>query len=50
MDADDLEPERRRAKWERRQRRLRYAQDIGLIVLTIGVLLLVYVVLLASNR
>lgn len=47
---DQSELERRRQEWERRQRRLRRAQDAGLVVLTIGVLLLAYVALVASGR
>ena len=42
--------ERRRAEWEHRQRKLRRAQDAGLVVLTLGVLLLAYVALVASGR
>ncbi len=48
LDADDLE--RRRTEWERRQRRLRRAQDIGLLILTVGVLVLAYAALAASGR
>jgi hypothetical protein len=50
VDAEHADLERRRAEWERRQRRLRRAQDIGLVVLTLGVLLLAYVALVASGR
>ena len=42
--------ERRREEWERRRRRLRTAQNVGLAVLAIGVLLLAYVALVASGR
>lgn len=47
---DDAEPEQQRAAWERRQKKLRRAQDVGLLVLTLGVLVLVYVALVASGR
>jgi len=50
VDAEQNDLERRRAEWERRQRKLRRAQDIGLVVLTLGVLLLAYVALVASGR
>jgi hypothetical protein len=50
VDAEQPDLERRRLEWERRQRRLRRAQDAGLAVLTLGVLLLVYVALVASGR
>jgi hypothetical protein len=47
---DDHDLEAERAAWERRQRKLRRAQDVGLLVLTLGVLLLAYVALVASGR
>lgn len=47
---DERDPEAQRAAWEARQKRLRRAQDIGLIILTLGVLLLAYVALVASGR
>lgn len=47
-DQSDLE--QRRLEWERRQKKLRRAQDAGLVVLTVGVLLLAYVALVASGR
>lgn len=50
VEPDQADLERRRAEWERRQRRLRRAQDAGLVVLTLGVLLLAYVALVASGR
>jgi hypothetical protein len=50
VDPSQSEAERRRAEWERRQKRLRRAQDIGLVILTLGVLLLAYVALVASGR
>lgn len=50
MQANDHDLERQRAAWERRQKRLRRAQDIGLVTLTLGVLLLAYVALVASGR
>ena len=50
MTAEDPDLVRRRAEWERRQRRLRRAQDAGLVVLTLGVLVLAYVALVASGR
>ena len=50
MNADEHDLEARRAAWQRRQKRLRRAQDIGLIVLTLGVLLLAYVALVAAGQ
>lgn len=50
VEPEHADLERRRAEWERRQRRLRRAQDAGLVVLTLGVLLLAYVALVASGR
>lgn len=50
VEADPDELERRRAEWERRQKRLRRAQDVGLLLLTLGVLVLAYVALVASGR
>jgi hypothetical protein len=50
VSAEHPDLEQRRAEWERRQRKLRRAQDIGLVVLTLGVLLLAYVALVASGR
>ena len=47
-DGQDLEGAR--AEWERRQKRLRRAQDVGLVILTLGVLVLAYVALVASGR
>jgi hypothetical protein len=47
---DEADIERRRAEWEQRQRKLRRAQDAGLVVLALGVLLLAYVALVASGR
>lgn len=47
---DDHDLEAQRAAWERRQKTLRRAQDVGLVVLTLGVLLLAYVALVASGR
>jgi hypothetical protein len=48
--ADEHDREAARAAWEQRQKRLRRAQDLGLVVLTLGVLLLAYVALVASGR
>jgi len=45
---DDLEA--RRAAWQRQQRRVRRGRDLGLLVLALGVLVLIYVALLASGR
>lgn len=50
MDDDELDVERQRAEWQRKQRLLRRAQDLGLLLLTLGVLVLVYVALLANSR
>lgn len=50
MPADDQDLEAQRAAWERRQKKLRRAQDLGLLILTLGVLLLAYVALVASGR
>jgi hypothetical protein len=50
LETRRAEAERRYAQWVRRQRALRRAQDAGLAVLTLGVLLLAYVALLASGR
>lgn len=47
-DIDD--PEARRAAWQRQQRRVRRSRDLGLLVLALGVLILVYVALVASSR
>jgi hypothetical protein len=47
-DQDDHEAAR--AAWESRQKRLRRAQDLGLVVLALGVLVLAYVALVASGR
>lgn len=46
----DDELQRRRLEWERRQRRLRRTQDFGLLLLTLGVLVLAYAALVASGR
>jgi len=40
----------RRAAWQRQQQRVRRGRDFGLLVLTLGVLLLAYVAILAGNR
>jgi hypothetical protein len=50
VTADEHDLETQRAAWLQRQRRLRRAQDIGLVVLALGVLLLAYVALVASGR
>ena len=50
VTADEHDLEARRVEWERRQKRLRRAQDIGLVVLALGVLLLAYVALVASGQ
>ena len=47
-DIDDREA--RRAAWQRQQRRVRRGRDLGLLVLALGVLILVYVALVASSR
>jgi hypothetical protein len=39
-----------RAEWERGRRRARRAQDIGLLILTLGVLILAYVALATGSR
>lgn len=50
-DRDDRnDREQQRTEWERRQRRLRRAQDLGLLLLTLGVLVLAYVVLAVGSR
>lgn len=46
-DSDDLGTGR--AEWLRRQRRVRRARDFGLLLLTLGVLVLVYVALLVTR-
>lgn len=48
LDAPD--PRAEHEAWLRRQKKLRRAQDAGLVVLTLGVLLLAYVALVASGR
>jgi hypothetical protein len=44
------ELDERRTEWQRRQRGLRRAQDIGLALLALGVLVLVYVALAVGTR
>jgi lipopolysaccharide/colanic/teichoic acid biosynthesis glycosyltransferase len=44
------ELDQRRREWQRRQRGLRRAQDIGLALLALGVLVLVYVALAVGTR
>lgn len=44
---NDLDAQR--ADWQRRQQRTRRLRDFGLLLLTLGVLVLVYVALLASG-
>ena len=39
----------RRVEWERQQRRVKRSRDLGLLLLALGVLVLVYVALLASG-
>jgi hypothetical protein len=46
-DRDDFELQRQ--EWQRRQRRLRRTQDVGLLLLTVGVLVLVYVALVTRG-
>ena len=47
---DEIEEfETRRAEWERQQKRAKRGRDLGLLVLALGVLILVYVALLASG-
>lgn len=46
-ESSDLQVRRR--EWERRQRRLKRARDLGLLLLLLGVLALVYVALLQSG-
>ena len=43
--AENLEASDQRLEWERRRRRVRRTQDIGLAVLALGVLVLVYLAL-----
>ncbi len=50
VDAEPSDLERQREQWQRRQRLLRRAQDFGLLLLTLGVLVLVYVALLANSQ
>jgi len=45
---DDVQA--RRAAWERQQRRVRRSRDLGLLVLALGVLVLIYVALVAGSR
>ncbi|MBW3648186.1 MAG: hypothetical protein M4D85_02420 [Actinomycetota bacterium] len=47
-EMDDVEA--RRAAWQRQQRRVRRSRDLGLLVLALGVLVLVYVALVAGSR
>ena len=41
----DMGPDDTRIEWERRRRRVRRTQDIGLALLALGVLLLAYLAL-----
>lgn len=50
MTSDAPDPRAEHEAWLRQQRRLRRLQDLGLVVLTLGVLLLAYVALVASGR
>jgi hypothetical protein len=51
VDRDDRDDrDQQRAAWEARQRRLRRAQDLGLLALTLGVLVLAYVMLALGSR
>ncbi|MGI8536876.1 MAG: hypothetical protein ACR2K2_10340 [Mycobacteriales bacterium] len=60
MDPESSDPEssdpessdraQQRTEWERGRRRARRAQDVGLLILTLGVLVLAYVVLATSSR
>lgn len=43
-----MDHEQARLEWERRRRRLKTMQNIGLFVLALGVLLLAYVALTAE--
>ncbi len=47
-DRDDFE--RQRLEWKRGQRKLRRIQDLGLLLLALGVLVLPYAVLVLNVR
>ena len=42
---ENLQESDQRLEWERRRRRVRHTQDVGLAVLALGVLVLVYLAL-----